>query len=92
MGRPSMHSLAGFVNPTHCELHRRRLYLALGCSSLFDYATRELGYSEAAAWRRIKAMRLCGEVDSSARQALVEQAAGKSTRQVEKLLAGVDRS
>ena len=153
------------------ELHRRRLYLTLGCSSLFDYATRELGYSEAAAWRRIKAMRLCGEVegarermrdgsltlnsaallqnafdrqerkrsgggrgaqvsvrpavapngsapdggassrvlgapaqtgeraeepqaapvlDSSARQALVEQAAGKSTRQVEKLLAGVD--
>ena len=153
------------------ELDRRRLYLPLGCSSLFDYATRELGYSEAAAWRRIKAMRLCGEVegarermrdgsltlnsaallqnafdrqerkqsgggrgaqvsvrpavapngsapdggassralgapaqigeraeephaapvlDSSARQALVEQAAGKSTRQVEKLLAGVD--
>ena len=146
------------------ELERRRLYLSLGCSSLFDYATRELGYSEAAAWRRIKAMRLCREVegarermrdgsltlnsaallqnafdrqernqsgggrgaqdgvrpvtvpngsapgtgapaqageraeepqaapvlDSSARQALVEQAAGKSTRQVEKLLAGVD--
>ena len=139
------------------ELERRRLFLTLGCSSLFDYATRELGYSEAAAWRRIKAMRLCGEVegarermrdgsltlnsaallqnafdrqerkqsgggrgaqagirpaaapgapvqtgkraeepqaapvlDSSARRALVEQAAGKSTRQVEKLLAGVD--
>ena len=139
------------------ELERRHLFLPLGFSSLFDYATRELGYSEAAAWRRIKAMRLCGEVegarermrdgsltlnsaallqnafdrqerkqagggrgaqagvrlaaapngsaqteeraeepqaapvlDSSARQALVEQAAGKSTRQVEKLLAGVD--
>ena len=146
------------------ELERRRLYLSGGFSSLFDYATRELGYSEAAAWRRIKAMRLCGEVegarermrdgsltlnsaallqnafdkqarkqsgggqsaatpngsapgtgapplapdapaqteeraeepqaapvlDSSARRALVEQAAGKSTRQVEKLLAGVD--
>ena len=53
------------------ELERRRLYLSRGCSSLFDYATRELGYSEAAAWRRIKAT------------------AGKSTRQVEKLLAGV---
>ena len=155
------------------ELERRRLYLSWGFSSLFDYATRELGYSEAAAWRRIKAMRLCGEVegarermrdgsltlnaaallqnafdrqerkrkqsgggrgvragvrtavapngaapdagvptgapsapaqagerseepkegpvlDSSARQALVEEAAGKSTRQVENLLAGVD--
>ena len=155
------------------ELERRRLYLSQGFSSLFDYATRELGYSEAAAWRRIKAMRLCGEVegarermqdgsltlnaaallqnafdrqerkrkqsgggrraragvrspaapngsalgtgapprepsvgaqageqageppaapvlDSSARQTLVEEAAGKSTRQVENLLAGVD--
>ena len=155
------------------ELERRRLYLSQGFSSLFDYATSELGYSEAAAWRRIKAMRLCGEVegarermrdgsltlnsaallqnafdrqerkrkqsgggrgaragvrspaapngsapnadalpagpsapaqvgeraeephvapvlDSSARQALVEEAAGKSTRQVENLLAGVD--
>ncbi len=153
------------------ELERRRLYLSQGFSSLFDYATRELGYSEAAAWRRIKAMRLCGEVegarermrdgsltlnsaallqhtfdrqerkqsggrrgtqvgvrsvatpngaapeadvtprapsapaqageraeepraapvlDASARQALVEEAAGKSTRQVENLLAGVD--
>ncbi len=29
-------------------------------------------------------------LDSSARQALVEEATGKSTRQVEKLLAGVD--
>ena len=155
------------------ELERRRLYLSWGFSSLFDYVTRELGYSEAAAWRRIKAMRLCADVegarermrdgsltlnsaallqnafdrqerkrtqsgggrsarggvrpaatpngsaldadapprepsapaqaeeraeethaapvlDSSARQALVEEAAGKSTRQVENLLAGVD--
>ena len=146
------------------ELHRRRLYLTLGYSSLFDYAVRELGYSEAAAWRRIKAMRLCAGVDGardrlqdgsltmnaaaqlqnafdrqerrqagggrnfgaegrarlsvapngsapgapersaqpqaaqpqaavldgSARQALVEQAAGKSTRQVQELLAAVD--
>ncbi len=34
------------------ELERRRLYLSWGFSSLFDYATSELGYSEAAAWRR----------------------------------------
>ena len=47
------------------ELDRRRLYLSQGFSSLFDYATRELGYSEAAAWRRIKAMRLCGEVEGA---------------------------
>ena len=47
------------------ELERRRLYLSWGFSSLFDYATSELGYSEAAAWRRIKAMRLCGEVEGA---------------------------
>ena len=147
------------------ELHRRRLYLTLGFSSLFDYAVRELGYSDAAAWRRMKAMRLCADVegarerlrdgsltlnaaaqlqnafdqqerrrgragrsaaagagptappdgstapesapvrpaeprptpgpamapimDASARRALVEQAAGRSTRQVQELLANV---
>ena len=43
------------------EIHARHLHLRLGFSSLFDYAMRELGYSEGAAWRRIKAMRLCTE-------------------------------
>ena len=43
------------------EIEARRLYLRLGYSSLFDYAVRELHYTEAAAWRRIKAMRLCRE-------------------------------
>ena len=140
------------------ELERRRLYLTIGFSSLFDYAVHELGYSDAAAWRRIKAMRLCAGVegtrerlrdgsltmaaaaelqhafdrqerkqaglgrgaqvgarsaatpdgsapaatacsaerpatpvlDGSARQTLVKQAAGKSTRQVREMLADVD--
>ena len=45
------------------EIHKRRLYLRRGFSSLFDYAVRELGYSDAAAWRRIKAMRLCADMD-----------------------------
>ncbi len=45
------------------EIHKRRLYLRRGFSSLFDYAVRELGYSDAAAWRRIKAMRLCADVE-----------------------------
>ena len=45
------------------EIQKRRLYLRLGFSSLFDYAVRELGYSDAAAWRRIKAMRLCADID-----------------------------
>ena len=44
------------------EIQKRRLYLRRGFSSLFDYAVRELGYSDAAAWRRIKAMRLCADV------------------------------
>ena len=43
------------------EIQVRHLYLRLGFSSLFDYAVRELGYSEGAAWRRIKAMRLCSQ-------------------------------
>ena len=43
------------------EIDARRLYLRLGYSSLFDYTVRELHYTEAAAWRRIKAMRLCRE-------------------------------
>ena len=43
------------------EIEARRLYLRLGYSSLFDYTVRELHYTEAAAWRRIKAMRLCRE-------------------------------
>ena len=44
------------------EIDSRKLYLELGFSSLFDYAVKELGYSEGAAYRRIKAMKLCREV------------------------------
>ena len=47
------------------EIQARHLHLRLGFSSLFDYAVRELGYSEGAAWRRIKAMRLCSETAGS---------------------------
>ena len=141
------------------EIDARRLYLRLGYSSLFDYTVRELHYTEAAAWRRIKAMRLCREtrgvraclqdgslnlsnaallqnsferwdrngggpvaagsaaagtraapragsapaaapdeaagapvpvLDARARQQLVERAMGKSTRQVQQMLAEVD--
>ena len=121
---------------------------------MFDYTVRELGYSTGAAWRRLKAMRLCAEVegartrlqegtltldaaaqlqhaferqrrkksksgdgsgaqagsvpapapamtpkaerpaapvlDLAAREELVAQAAGKSTRQVQEMLAEVD--
>jgi RNase P subunit RPR2 len=40
------------------EIARRRLYSDLGCSSLFDYCTKELKYSPAQAYRRIDAMRV----------------------------------
>jgi hypothetical protein len=40
------------------EFDRRRLFSALGYTSLFDYAVRKLGYSEDQAYRRIAAMRL----------------------------------
>ncbi|MBS1982797.1 MAG: HNH endonuclease, partial [Bdellovibrionales bacterium] len=43
------------------EIERRKLY-AFQFTSLFDYAVRELGYSEAAASRRIQAMRLMTEI------------------------------
>ena len=43
------------------EIEARALHLRRGYSSLFDYAVRELGYSDGAAWRRIKAMRLCSD-------------------------------
>ncbi|MCB0341974.1 MAG: HNH endonuclease [Pseudobdellovibrionaceae bacterium] len=44
------------------EIERRRLFSAYRCSSLFDYATRLLGYSESQAHRRISAMRIIREV------------------------------
>ena len=44
------------------EIERRKLYADLKYGSLFDYSVRELGYSEAAASRRIQAMRLIREI------------------------------
>ncbi len=53
--------LQGAVIDHLAEIEARRLYLQRGCSSLFDYAVRELGYSDAAAGRRIGAVRLCAD-------------------------------
>jgi 5-methylcytosine-specific restriction endonuclease McrA len=39
------------------EIERRKLYLELGYSSLFDYCTRRLKYSASAAGRRVQAAR-----------------------------------
>ena len=149
------HQIQVFVIDHLLEMEARKLYLRRGFSSLFDYVARGLGYSDAAAWRRINAMKLCAhvggarerlrdgsltldaaaqlqaaferrdrelarragagaarqrngsapsapalvppperkplpELDVSARKALVEEAAGKSTRQVMRMLAEVD--
>ena len=53
--------LQGAVIDHLAEIEARRLFLRRGCSSLFDYAVRELGYSDAAAGRRIGAVRLCAD-------------------------------
>jgi len=44
------------------EVERRSLYALLGYSSLFEYALRELRYSEGSAQRRISSMRLIKEL------------------------------
>lgn len=44
------------------EIERRKLFLELGYGSLFDFVTKELGYSESAGYRRIQAMRLMKSV------------------------------
>lgn len=44
------------------EIQKRRLYSQLKYGSLFEYATKHLGYSEDQAWRRIAAMRLLKEI------------------------------
>ena len=53
--------LQGAIIDHLAEIEARRLYLQQGCSSLFNYAVRELGYSDAAAGRRIGAVRLCAD-------------------------------
>ncbi|AKV04397.1 hypothetical protein AKJ09_11060 [Labilithrix luteola] len=40
------------------EIEERRLHLELACSSMFDFCTRKLGFSEGEAFRRLAAARL----------------------------------
>lgn len=44
------------------EIYHRRLYAFRGFQSFFDFVTRELGYSDAAASRRIAAMKLLEDI------------------------------
>jgi 5-methylcytosine-specific restriction endonuclease McrA len=43
-------------------IENKKIYLALGFSSLFVFLTEEIGYSETTAYRRIQAMRLIQEM------------------------------
>jgi len=51
-----------FVIDHLLEIEARALHLRRGFSSLFDYVTRGLGYSDGAAYRRVGAMKLCAQV------------------------------
>lgn len=54
--------LTGLVIEYLQKISEARLYLAFGYSTLFEYCTRALGYSEAGAYRRIVAVRLVQEL------------------------------
>ncbi len=53
--------LQGAIIDHLAEIEARSLFLRRGFASLFEYAVRELGYSDAAAGRRLAAMRLCAD-------------------------------
>ena len=84
------------------EIDRRNLALRRGFSSLFDYAVRELRFSDAAAQRRIQTMRLCrrhgwvramlysGELSVTA-TAQMETAFAAAERACRRALANVDQ-
>ena len=74
------------------EIDRRGLALRRGFSSLFDYAVRELCFSDAAAQRRIQAMRLCrrhGWVRASLQSGELSMT---SAGQLETTFAGAERA
>jgi 5-methylcytosine-specific restriction endonuclease McrA len=50
------------------EVERRQLFLEIGYPSLYDYAIKELRFSEGAAYRRIQAMRLIRDVPSASQR------------------------
>ena len=74
------------------EIDRRGLVLRRGFSSLFDYAVRELRFTDAAAQRRIQAMRLCrrhGWVRASLQNGELSLT---SAAQLETTFAGAERA
>src|SRR5215471_16973853 len=107
------HALADFILAL-AELDRRRLYVALGYASAWQFCCRALGLSETATHYRLLAARQVQQQPALAdqirdgrlcittlaklsriltnenREALVAEAAGKPTREVEKIVARLD--
>ncbi|MEX0799576.1 MAG: HNH endonuclease signature motif containing protein [Bacteriovoracaceae bacterium] len=50
------------------EINRRKAFLKFGHSSLLKYCVKELGYSESAAYRRIKALKITQELPAVKKQ------------------------
>ncbi len=59
------HQIQVFVIDHLLEIEARGLYLSRGFPSLFAYVARGLGYSDASAWRRINAMKLCARIEGA---------------------------
>ena len=73
------------------EIDRRGLAVRRGYSSLFEYAVRELRFSDASAQRRIQAMRLLRR-DGGVRAGLLSGKMGlTSAAQLETAFAGAER-
>ncbi|MDR3607908.1 MAG: HNH endonuclease signature motif containing protein [Oligoflexia bacterium] len=66
------------------EIESRKLFCALGFSSPFEYAVKELGYSESAALLRIDSMRLLKELPHV--EAQIQSLEGKSSRESDRAL------
>ena len=69
--------LQGAVIDHLSEIEARGLYLQRGFSSLFDYAVRELGYSDAAAAGRSPAPRRCTGASAPCGCAPINRTRGK---------------
>ncbi len=74
------------------EIERRRLFSDCGCSSIFEYAVKELRYSEDQASRRIQAMRLIKDVPEVEQKIATGELSLTNAHQVQSLFRGMQQS
>ena len=67
------------------ELEKRKLYLLRGYNSLFEFCTRQLGYSRASAYRRIQASKCIGRFPKVANMLLT----GELNISIVSLISGI---